>query len=392
MSALSELTDKEALLRAIDEFKDLGREAFLEKYGQHASARYFVSVDGLHIDSKPLLSVAYGYQFPDRGPLNVRHFAGGAETRAALARFGYELVVLPEMSSGVVYGEIEECPAGTVFKNRREAFDAGVHRTTQAGIAGQAVGTQSICLSEGYSDDEIDGDLITYTGFGGRDASTGKHIADQQLVQGNLGLVENYNLGRPVRVLVKLSVLSGNSSDTEYLYLGLFEVVSWSWGTRDGWKVLVYQLCVLGNQSLVPEEVAFSLARGEELPALRKSASVTRLVRNSAVARSVKKLYADTCQMCGLQLRTAAGTYSEAAHIRPLGIPHRGPDSLSNLLCLCPNCHTQFDGHALTVAPDGTVLKFDVPVGQLTVDDRHRLDFDQLEYQREISTGNTEQP
>lgn len=204
--------------------------------------------------------------------------------------------------------------------------------------------------------------------------------------------MENYNLGRPVRVLVKLSVLSGNSSDTEYLYLGLFEVVSWSWGFRDGWKVLVYQLCVLGNQSLVPEEVAFSLARGEELPALRKSASVTRLVRNSAVARSVKKLYADTCQMCGLQLRTAAGTYSEAAHIRPLGIPHRGPDSLSNLLCLCPNCHTQFDGHALTVAPDGTVLKFDVPVGQLTVDDRHRLDFDQLEYQREISTGNTEQP
>lgn len=387
MSALSELTDPLAVSRAIEEFKDLGREMFLEKHGQHASARYFVSVDGWQIDSKPLLSVAYGYQHPERGPLHVREFAGGAETRAALARFGYELVEMPEGASGVVYGEIDDCPPGTTFKNRREAFDAGVHRTTQAGIAGQAAGTQSICLSAGYSDDEIDGDLITYTGFGGRDASTGKHIADQQLVQGNLGLVENYKLGRPVRVLVKMSVLSGKSSDTDYLYLGLFSVISWAWGTRDGWKVLVYQLRALGYRSLIPEEVALSLARGEDLPAPRKSSTVNRLVRNSAVAASVKKLYADTCQICGFQLLTAAGAHSEAAHIRPLGIPHQGPDSLSNLLCLCPNCHTQFDGHALTVASDGTVLKFDVPVGKLTVDDRHQLDFDQLAYQREISTS-----
>lgn len=185
-------------------------------------------------------------------------------------------------------------------------------------------------------------------------------------------------------------MLSGNSSDTEYLYLGLFEVVSWSWGIRDGWKVLVYQLCALGNQSLVPEEVAISLARGEELPAPRQTASVTRLVRNSAVAQSVKKLYADTCQMCGLQLQTAAGTYSEVAHIRPLGIPHNGPDSLNNLLCLCPNCHTQFDGHALSVAPDGTVLRFGVPVGKLVVNARHELDFSQLAYQSEISSGKSQ--
>lgn len=388
MSALSELTDPSAVSRAIEEFKDLGHEAFLEKHGQHPSVRYFVSVDGQQIDSKPLLSVAYGYQYPERGPLHVREFAGGAETRAALARFGYELVEIPEVSPGVVYGEIDDCPPGTTFKNRREAYDAGVHRTIQAGIAGQVTGTQSICLSAGYLDDEVDGDLITYTGFGGRDES-GKHIADQELSKGNLGLVENYKLGRPVRVLAKMSVLSGKSSDTDYLYLGLFSVISWAWGTRDGWKVLVYQLSAVGDQSLIPEEAALSLARGEDLPAPRKSSTVNRLVRNSAVAASVKKLYADTCQICGFQLLTAAGAHSEAAHIRPLGIPHQGPDSLSNLLCLCPNCHTQFDGHALTVAPDGTVLKFDVPVGNLTVDDRHQLDFAQLAYQREISTGKT---
>ena len=33
----------------------------------------------------------------------------------------------------------------------------------------------------------------------------------------------------------------------------------------------------------------------------------------------------------------------EAAHIRPLGAPHNGPDTLDNTLCLCPNHHVPFD-------------------------------------------------
>jgi hypothetical protein len=33
----------------------------------------------------------------------------------------------------------------------------------------------------------------------------------------------------------------------------------------------------------------------------------------------------------------------EAAHIRPLGAPHNGPDTLDNTLCLCPNHHVLFD-------------------------------------------------
>lgn len=210
--ALSELTDASAVTRAVEEFRTLGREAFPEKYGQRPALRYSAEVDGMLIDSKPLLSVAYGYQYPVRGPLAVRHFSGGDETRRALNRFGYQLGELQAGTPGVVYGEVPDCPPGTVFKDRREAYDAGAHRTTQAGIAGQSDGTQSICLSDGYSDDEIQGDLITYTGFGGRDANTGRHVSDQKLERGNLGLVENYKLGRPVRVLVKESVLTGSKS------------------------------------------------------------------------------------------------------------------------------------------------------------------------------------
>lgn len=385
--ALSELTQASAVARAVQEFKDLGRDAFLRQYNQRPSARYFAAVDGLHIDSKPLLSVAYGYQYPDRGQLSVRYFSGGAETRRALSRFGYELVVLPPESTSVVYGEVPDCPPGTAFKDRRQAYDAGVHRTTQAGIAGQADGTQSICLSEGYSDDKIQGDLISYTGFGGRDANTGRHIADQQLVKGNLGLIENYKLGRPVRVLVKESVLTSKKSDTEYIYLGLFTVISWSWGIRDGWKILIYQLRAVSGESLIPEEVAAALVRGEDIPTQRRRSNINRIVRNYDVAASVKRLYDNSCQICSARLVTAAGPYSEGAHIRPLGIPHNGPDTMENILCLCPNCHTLLDGHALTIQSDGTVVNLGEPYGTLMVDPEHRLNADHINYQKKISTA-----
>ncbi|MFD0222818.1 HNH endonuclease [Streptomyces hirsutus] len=69
----------------------------------------------------------------------------------------------------------------------------------------------------------------------------------------------------------------------------------------------------------------------------------------------MKRLHDDRCQICGLQLSTRFGTYSEAAHIRGLGRPHNGPDKLSNLLALCPNHHVQFDALAIYIDIEDTV-------------------------------------
>lgn len=288
-----------------------------------------------------------------------------------------------------MYGEVPGNPPGARFVNRRAAYDAGVHRATQAGIAGTADGTESICLSDGYSDDDIQGDLITYTGFGGRDPNTGRHIADQKLVQGNAGLVRDSDLGRPVRVLAKESVLTGRKQASEYIYLGLFLVTQWSWGERDGFKVLRFQLQADPLDSFTPGEVSQALVRGEDLPPVRRASLVSRRVRNAEVAESVKSLYDDTCQICRTQLKTAAGTYAEAAHIRPLGIPHDGPDILENLLCLCPNCHKEFDGHAVTVDAVGMVYEFGQYKTDLFIHQEHHLDMTYLAYHREISKSSS---
>lgn len=82
MAYLSDLTDSAAVEDAIDEFRMVGREAFLERYGFRKSQDYFVIADGERIDSKPLVAAAYGRQFPERGPLKARQFSGGASGAA----------------------------------------------------------------------------------------------------------------------------------------------------------------------------------------------------------------------------------------------------------------------------------------------------------------------
>ncbi|MFC8671168.1 HNH endonuclease [Streptomyces griseorubiginosus] len=75
----------------------------------------------------------------------------------------------------------------------------------------------------------------------------------------------------------------------------------------------------------------------------RRPVNSSRPDRNLRLVEEIKLLYQQGCQVCGVRLETRFGHYSEAAHIQGLGTPHDGPDKLSNLLCLCPNHHVQFD-------------------------------------------------
>lgn len=282
------------------------------------------------------------------------------------------------------YGDIPGISLGKDFKNRIAAYKAGIHPATQAGIAGPDTGVYSICLSDGYSDDEFNDDLITYTGAGGIDQETKRHIADQELKGRNLGLVRDYENGQPVRVLAKRSVLTKRPMDVDYIYLGLYDVISWSWGERDGFKILVYQLRAVPGDSLSAANAVQYLERGSDEAPNRKLTVVNRVLRDVKVTKSVKSIYANQCQACEAELITAAGPYSEGAHIRPLGAPHSGPDTSSNMLCLCPNCHTMFDGRALWIDHTGMVHVFDKPMRPLTVQAKHHLDFNQIAYHREL--------
>lgn len=95
----------------------------------------------------------------------------------------------------------------------------------------------------------------------------------------------------------------------------------------------------------------------------RRETVVWRHIRDTAMARRLKHLHQDVCQICGNALSFENGaTYSEAHHIQPLGGPHNGPDTAPNILVLCPNHHAlcdfgaiELDANLLRCLPDHRV-------------------------------------
>jgi putative restriction endonuclease len=291
---------------------------------------------------------------------------------------------------------------GHEFVSRLELWGAGVHRQTQAGIsARQGGGAESIVLSGGYEDDEDFGSIIIYTGRGGRSAETNQQVADQALTGANLELARNEQDGLPLRVTRK--VTTGHTSF--YRYAGLYRVVRhWAEPGKSGHRVWRFRLELLAEQGgdEAPETKAansvvapnggaspfgaadWPIAAAAEPaagygPAPRRETTTLRIVRDTAVTRRVKALHEHRCQVCGIQLLGAAGPYAEAAHIRPLGAPHHGPDVLENVLCLCPNHHVLFDLGSFGVADSGLLLGLP---GSLRQYKKHMVNPVFLAYQR----------
>lgn len=116
----------------------------------------------------------------------------------------------------------------------------------------------------------------------------------------------------------------------------------------------------------------------------RRQVNGSRADRDPRLAEEIKSLYQHQCQICGERLETRFSHYSEAAHIQGVGMPHDGPDALSNLLCLCPNHHVQFDKLFLFIDEDWNVRqsrdgKF---FKSLIRSPRHAIDEKCVEYHR----------
>lgn len=289
------------------------------------------------------------------------------------------------MPRDIIFGEINGIDEGQWFEGRKEMMPTSFHRNWGAGIDGNgSEGTAAIVLSGGYEDDKDLGDEIIYTGAGGNDANTGKQIADQTWEnRGNAGLAKSMNEGLPVRVIRGYQHNSPYSPKTGYTYAGLFSVVdAWQETGKSGFKICRFRLVYTGGniERKSAEEIELELDHSIR-EKKRVKGTVLRIVRDTKIANDIKALYKHKCQVCNIAIPTKNGFYSEGAHIKPLGKPHNGDDSLANLICLCPNHHVMFDKGAFTITD-----KFDLiglEIGKLNVLEKHKIDRLNLLYHRE---------
>jgi 5-methylcytosine-specific restriction enzyme A len=97
MAAISELTDRLAVIAAVEEFDLIGKEAFLDRYGFGPSDKYVMVIDGRMYDSKAIVGAAFGYQYPEQGPLRPDEFSGGKATVVRLLQsLGFDVVERPQ--------------------------------------------------------------------------------------------------------------------------------------------------------------------------------------------------------------------------------------------------------------------------------------------------------
>jgi putative restriction endonuclease len=84
---------------------------------------------------------------------------------------------------------------------------------------------------------------------------------------------------------------------------------------------------------------------------------VSRPFRDAAFTKRVRQVYNATCAVTGLQLINGGGHCEiEAAHIRPVGNNHKGPDSVRNGVALSRTVHWMFDRGIISLSDNYDIL------------------------------------
>jgi len=364
---------------ALDHASEMSTEELRASLGANPSIKYLIIRDAREFEAKVIIQLAWNLKYPDR-PIAATDFRGDATTVAEpLRSLGFDVI---ELGTTRRFGHVPGVSVGTIFENRIEASVSGVHRPRQAGISGAGnEGADSIVVSGGYIDDEDLGDRIIYTGHGGNDPQTRRQIANQLLERGNLALAVSCDQQLPVRVIRGSGGDPAFSPASGYRYDGLFRVVRyWPEIGVDGFHIWRFELVKDSDNTTGAERSP----QGSDRPERRPATPGNQIIRDNRLSMWVKRIHDWTCQMCSDRIHTPAGAYAEAAHIRPLGTPHDGPDQTTNMLCLCPNCHKRLDTFARHIDEDGRIV--DTLTGQtlgpLRLHPSHHVLTAHLEYHR----------
>ncbi|MEV5984816.1 HNH endonuclease [Streptomyces sp. NPDC052051] len=398
----------EDVIAATEEFRRLGRDNFLQTYGFGRARSYELVLDGLRYDSKAIAGVAHGYATGDF--LSSGEFSGGAATVAR--RLG-------ELGFAVETGETSQDRAALLERLRKLKVSRGPgnpapsrHQPLSLLWAISRAADERPRMTPWPQFRGEVGPLLVEFGLPNAKATPEYpfwHLRGSGLWEVQ-GIPTELAKGMP-----KVSVLDAHHPQAGFTeeaagllrdpvtrldaiaaicetYLedvdrqALFERIG-----LDGYTTADGLLSPSEDGSSGADVDGYERATD---PAPRRDATRSVIVRDEALARKVKELEGDQCQICGTTLRYLNRPYSQAAHIRGLGSPHHGPDELQNLLCLCANCHVLFDGLEIYVDSDGLVrgTSGSRDPRPLRRDPRHPIDEAHLSYHRNLCTVNAREP
>jgi 5-methylcytosine-specific restriction protein A len=326
------------------------------------STKYVVVDPETGAEFPPKFTLSLAVEAATGLPFSRRLFSGGDQTNAILQQLGYE--IRPKTGTTTETTTIAEIKPGDVITNDQltTAFRVGNSGGMRWSGAEQCLVVIADHTKSLY-DDRWDGDVLRYTGMG--------RIGDQQLAGQNLRLAEQPRTDIAVHLF---EVFTQNA----YRYAGRVELAGsaeWEHQPDDEGnprRVLVFPLKLRpGSLRPIPqqsevlritrdrqrslaklsnEELAKrALDKGKLTPGKRETITV-QYERNEAVAALAKRLANAKCDLCSepAPFTSKDGPYLECHHIHHLA--QGGPDTISNTVALCANCHRKM--HVLDLASD----------------------------------------
>jgi 5-methylcytosine-specific restriction protein A len=344
--ALAELTEQ-SVLAAITEFDQLGREAFLKKYGFGKSRGYFLQHESKSYDSKAIAGAAHGKLGGGFEALAPADFSGGDKTVAKRFRgLGFEVMEPSDAQPVGIPFEV-----GSLYHRQRDIHQVfgGQERggiATPAGCPFVFLFTGESGEQFGYSDGWRPDGIFAYTGEGQK--------GDMTFVRGNRAIRDHMADGRDL-LLFEATSNSGN-----YRFVGCFAFAGWEIvkapdGDGKLRDAIVFELVPVADADPAPPvEQDEADLKGKSLDELRKlalaAAAIPKLpskesqrtyyIRSTKVKAYVLRRAKGQCEACKKPapfIRKDGTPYLEPHHIKR--VADGGPDHPKSVGAICPTCH-----------------------------------------------------
>ena len=317
--ALGDVT-RESVLKAVDEFDDVGRAAFLGRYGFGAARGYFLVLDGRRYDSKPIVGAAHAHATGT--PLGPDDFSGGDRTVARLLEsLGFEM---------------ERPKANPDWTMDELILALDLYLATRGQISYGPEVPEVIALSETLRGLSIFPPAIT-------EEPRFRNPAGVALKLHNLSAVDPAHPGA--------GMSHGSRLDRE---------VWEAWAHRPDElrqaAALIRSEGASGDAGTeTGEDEEFSADEGRLLYRRHRARERDRQLVKRKLASVLKATGGLRCEVCGLDAAVKYGDIAEGVvdvhHVVPLHLAGEGTTRLRDLAVVCPTCHRVLHRHRPIVTP-----------------------------------------
>lgn len=339
------LTSRDAVVEAMIECDQLGRDEFLKKYGFERSRRYPMLFNGKTYDSKAIVGVAYGKQYGE--PLKFNDFTGGAAmVLPALERLGFKVLTQPKASAKSTVVGIDEIAN----------FDSTV---TEPGEVASLAPTRVT-----WSRDELILALDLYMLHRSKPLlKNAPEIAELSQVLNRLGRALNQRSSDTYRneAGVYMKLMNFRTSDPDYVKDGRKglarnnrdEAVVWDLYAGDPTALSAVAQLIRATILAYENDEGFAKVGEPEIPAAEEGRMVTKLhtyrERDRRIVADAKKAFLRKhnrlfCEVCNFDFSQRYGAAGEGIidvhHTKPVHTLTPGElTKASDLALLCANCH-----------------------------------------------------